>query len=98
MECINHCADPRLVCDAFAKVIKLSSPRKELAMSFRTIILIAASLIIGVACAATGSSDALARDHQMNHLTHKGSHHHTVNHGRSVHPGSTARAAPSASR
>lgn len=67
-------------------------------MSLRTIISIAASLVVGVACIATGSTPTFARDHQMNHLTHKGTHHHTVNHGRSAHPGSTATAAPATSR
>jgi hypothetical protein len=67
-------------------------------MSLRTIILISASVIIGLAFITTGSTGTFARDHQMNNLHHKGAHHHTVNHGRSAHPGSTATAAPAASR
>jgi hypothetical protein len=64
-------------------------------MSLRTIVLIAASLIIAVACLATGSTGTFARDAQMNRLHHKGTHH-TVNHGRSAHPGSMAKPAPAA--
>jgi hypothetical protein len=65
-------------------------------MSLRTIVLIAASLIIAVACVATVSTDTFARDAQMNRLHHKGTHHHSVNHGRSAHPGSMAKPAPAA--
>jgi hypothetical protein len=66
-------------------------------MSLRTIVLIAASFIIGIACIATGSTDTFARDAQMTRL-HKGTHHHTVNHGRSTHPGSAGTAAPATPR
>jgi hypothetical protein len=65
-------------------------------MSLRTIVLIAASVIIGIACIATGSTSSFARDAQMTRLDHKRSHHHPVNHGRSAHPGSTGSAAPAA--
>ena len=65
-------------------------------MSFRAIVLIAASVIIGIACIATGSTGTFARDAQMNRLHHKGTHHHTASQGRSAHPGSTGTAAPAA--
>jgi hypothetical protein len=65
-------------------------------MSLRTVVLIAASVIIGIACVATGSTDMFARDAQMTRLDHKRVHHHPINHGRSAHPGSTGKAAPEA--
>jgi len=79
-------------------MIKLSSLREELGMSLRTIVLIAASLIIGIAWIATGSTDTFARDAQMKNLNHKGTHHRSVSHGRSAHPGSTAKAAAPAAK
>ena len=63
-------------------------------MSLRTIVLIAASVIIAAACIATGSRGTFARDAQMTRLDHKGTHHRAINHGRSAHPGSTSKAAP----
>jgi hypothetical protein len=65
-------------------------------MSLRTIVLIAASVIIGFAYIAVGSTAIFARDAQMTRLHHKGTHHHSVNHGRSAHPGSMGNAAPAA--
>ena len=65
-------------------------------MSLRTIVLIAASVIIGIAYIAVGSTVTFARDAQMTRLHHKGTHHHSVNQGRSAHPGSTGNAAPAA--
>ena len=65
-------------------------------MSLRTIVLLAASVIIGIAYIVTGSSATFARDAQMTRLHHKGTHHHSVNHGRSAHPGSMGKAAPAA--
>jgi hypothetical protein len=65
-------------------------------MSLRTIVLIAASVIIGFAYIAVGSTATFARDAQMTRLHHKGTHHHSVNHGRSAHPGSMGKVAPAA--
>jgi hypothetical protein len=65
-------------------------------MSFRTIVLIAAAVIIGISCIVTGSTNTFARDAQMTRLHHKGTHHHPINHGRSAHPGSMGKAAPAA--
>jgi hypothetical protein len=65
-------------------------------MSLRTIVLIAASVLIGIVCMATGSTGTFARDAQMTRLDHKRVHHHPINHGRSAHPGSTGNAAPAA--
>ena len=65
-------------------------------MSLRTIVLLAASVIIGIAYIVTGSTATFARDAQMTRLHHKGTHHHSVNHGRSAHPGRTGSAAPAA--
>ena len=65
-------------------------------MSLRTIVLLAASVIIGIAYIVTGSTATFARDAQMTRLHHKGTHHHSVNHGRSAHPGSMGNAAPAA--
>jgi hypothetical protein len=75
-------------------VIKSSNLREELVMSLRTIVSIAASVIIGIACIATVSTDTFARDAGMTRLNHSRTHHHTMNHGRAAHPGSTAKAAP----
>ena len=60
-------------------------------MSLRTIVSIAASVIIGIACIATVSTDTFARDAGMTRLNHSRTHHHTINHGRAAHPGSTAK-------
>ena len=65
-------------------------------MSLRTIVLIAASVVIGIAYIAVGSTATFARDAQMTRLHHKGTHHHSGSHGRSAHPGSTGNAAPAA--
>ena len=62
-------------------------------MSFRTIVLIAVSAFIGSVCIAITSTDTAARDAQMNNLSHKRTHHHPVNHGRSAHPGSSGQVA-----
>jgi hypothetical protein len=75
-------------------MIKPSSLREELVMSIRTIVLIAASIVIGIACVATVSTDTFARDAAMTRLNHKRVHHHPINHGRSAHPGSMGNAAP----
>lgn len=58
-------------------------------MSLRTIVSIAASIIIGIACTAAVSTDAFATPHHMNHLDHKKTHHHTVHSGRAVNHPST---------
>lgn len=64
-------------------------------MSVRTIVVIAASIMICIACIATGSTRTFARDAQMTRLNHNHKHgHRTVNHGRSAHPGSMGQAAP----
>ena len=65
-------------------MIKPSNPREELVMSLRTIVLIAASLIIGIACIATVSTDAFARSTGMTRLNHHHHHHHTVHHSGQV--------------
>ena len=65
-------------------------------MSLRIIVSIAASLTIAVACLVAGSTGTFARDAQMDRLHHKGGTHHSVNHGRSAHPGSMAKPAPAA--
>jgi hypothetical protein len=65
-------------------------------MSLRSIVLLAASVVIGIACIVTVSTATFARDAQMTRLHHKGTHHHSVNHGRSAQPGSTGSAAPAA--
>jgi hypothetical protein len=70
--------------------------KEERIMSLRTTVLIAAAVIIGIACIATGSTDTFARDAQMTRLDHKRVHHHPINHGRSAHPGSTGKVAPDA--
>lgn len=55
-------------------------------MSLRTIVSIAASIIIGIACIV--STDAFATvPHHMTHLDHKKTNHNTVHSGRVVnHP------------
>jgi hypothetical protein len=63
-------------------------------MSVRTIVVIAASTMICIACIAGGSTSTFARDAQMTRLSHHKHTHHPVNHGRSAHPGSTGQAAP----
>jgi hypothetical protein len=66
--------------------------KEELAMSFRTIVSIAASVIIGIACIATVSTDAFATaPHHMTHL-HGHGHHGTVHSGRAVNHPSTGAA------
>jgi hypothetical protein len=77
-------------------VIKPSSLREELVMSLRTIVSTAASVIIGIACISTVSTDTFARDAGMTRLNHNRVHHHTINHGRAAHPGSMGKAAPAA--
>ena len=62
-------------------------------MSFRTIVSIAVSVVIGIASIAIASTDTFARDAQMTKLNHKRTHHHSVNHGRSAHPASSGQAA-----
>ena len=59
-------------------MIKPSSLREELVMSLRTIVLVAAALIIGL----TYSADAFARPAGMTRLHHNHHHHH---HGHTVH-------------
>ena len=74
-------------------MFKFSSLKEESAMLRRTVVLIAASLVIVIGCIATGSTNSFARDAQMTRLNHKGSHHHPINHGRSAHPSSMGKAA-----
>jgi hypothetical protein len=62
-------------------------------MLLRTTVLIAAAVVIGIVCVATGSTASFARDAQMMRLDHKRGHHHPINHGRSAHPGSTGKEA-----
>jgi hypothetical protein len=52
-------------------------------MSLRTIVSIAASVIIGIAFIATVSTDAFARPAGMTRLHHH-HHHHTVHHSGAV--------------
>ena len=61
-------------------VIKPSSLREELVMSLRTIVLIAAAIIIGIAGTVTVSTDASAAPAGTTRL-----HHHTHHHGHTVH-------------
>jgi hypothetical protein len=65
-------------------MIKPSNPREELVMSLRTLVLIAASLIIGIACIVTVSTDTFARSAGMTRLSHHHHHHHTVHHSGQV--------------
>jgi hypothetical protein len=62
-------------------------------MSLRTIVLIAASVIVGIACMATGSTETFARDAGMKRLN-QGAHPNTANKGRSAHPASRGKATP----
>ena len=67
-------------------------------MSLRTIALIAASVIIGIACIATVSTDTFARPAGLTRLDYSRHHHHTVHHSGQVQvrhgsTGSAARAA-----
>jgi hypothetical protein len=68
-------------------------------MSLRTIVLIAASLIIGIACIAAVSTETFARTpHGLKHLNHSHHHHPGVHHSGQVQPhhgskGNAARAA-----
>ena len=56
-------------------------------MSLRTIVSIAASVIIGIACIATVSTDTFARPAGLTRLDHSRVHHHTVHHSGQVrHP------------
>jgi hypothetical protein len=59
-----------------------------MAMSLRTIVSVAASIIIGIACTATVSTDAFAAaPHHLTHLNHKKTNHNTAHSGRAVnHP------------
>lgn len=60
---------------------------EKMAMSLRTIVSIAAAIVIGIACTATVSTDAAASPHHLNHLNHGKGHHTTVHSGRAVnHP------------
>jgi hypothetical protein len=62
-------------------------------MSLRTIVSIAASVIIGIACAATGSTDAFARaPHHLTRLNHQKTNHNTVHSGRAVNHRTTGNA------
>lgn len=55
-------------------------------MSLRTIVSVVASIVIGIACTATVSTDAFATPHHLTHL-HGHGHHGTVHSGRAVnHP------------
>jgi hypothetical protein len=61
-------------------MIKPSSLREELVMSLRTVVLVAAALIIGLAY----SADAFARPAGMTRLHHNHHHGHTVHHSGQV--------------
>ena len=66
-------------------VIKPSSLREELVMSLRTIALIAAAVIIGIAGIVTVSTDASAAPAGTTRLHHHKQHHrHTVHHSGQV--------------
>jgi hypothetical protein len=66
-------------------VIKPSSLREELVMSLRTIALIAAAVIIGIAGIVTVSTDASAAPAGTTRLHHHKHHHgHTVHHSGQV--------------
>jgi hypothetical protein len=64
-------------------------------MSLRSIVLIAASVIIGIACIATVSTDTFARAAGVTRLDHSRHHHRTVHHSgqAQVRHGSTGNAA-----
>jgi hypothetical protein len=57
-------------------------------MSLRTIVLMAASVIVGIACIATVSTETFARSPSgLKRLDHGRHHHHTVHHSGQVrHP------------
>jgi hypothetical protein len=56
-------------------------------MSLRTIVLMAASVIVGIACIATVSTETFARPAGLTRLNHGHHHHHTVHHSGQVrHP------------
>lgn len=78
----------------FDMMIKPSSLREELAMSFRTIVSIAASVMIGIACVATVSTDTFAKSVPAGttRLEHKHHYHHTVHHSGAVRYGSPGNA------
>jgi hypothetical protein len=66
-------------------MIKPSSHREELVMSLRTIVLIAAALIIGITGIVTVSTDASAAPAGTTRLHHHKHHHHgTVHHSGQV--------------
>jgi hypothetical protein len=67
-------------------------------MSLRAIVLIAASVIVGIACIATVSTETFARPAGLTRLDHSRHHHHTVHHSGQVQVrhGSTGNAAPAA--
>ena len=66
-------------------VIKPSSLREELVMSLRTIVSIAAAIIIGIAGTVTVSTDASAAPAGTTRLHHHKHHHrHTVHHSGQV--------------
>ena len=67
-------------------------------MSLRTIVSIAASVVIGIACTATVSTGAFARSADMTRLHHSKSHHTTVHSGRAVNHPSTGNAAATPAR
>jgi hypothetical protein len=58
-------------------------------MSLRFIVSVVASIVIGVACTATVSTDAFATPHHLTHLNHGKTHHNTVHGGRAVNHPST---------
>jgi hypothetical protein len=67
-------------------------------MSLRTIVLIAASVVIGIACTATVSTDAFARSADMTRLHHGKTHHKTSHSGRAVNHPTTGGAAATPQR
>jgi hypothetical protein len=67
-------------------------------MSLRTIVSIAASVIIGIACTATVSTDAFARSADMTRLHHHHVHRNTVPHGGHVRSGNMGNAGASQAR
>jgi hypothetical protein len=65
-------------------------------MSLRTIVLSAASVIIGIACIAAVSTETFARAAGLNRLDHSRHHHRGVHHSGQVRHGSTGNAARAA--
>jgi hypothetical protein len=66
-------------------VIKPSSLREGLTMSLRTIVLIATSVVIGIACIVTASTESFARTPAGTTRLHHHQHHHgTVHHSGQV--------------